>query len=997
MERALEHRHTIGVEDFVLLEDYQSQEAFVDNMRKRFNADLIYTYIGPVLVSVNPYKELGIYGEKRVNEYRGVNYYELPPHIFAVINGALTSMVEETRDQCILISGESGSGKTEASKKILQYIGVVCSRTGRDVQSVRDRLIQSNPVLEAFGNAKTVRNDNSSRFGKYMDVEFNFVGEPTSGHIRNYLLEKSRVVTQAPGECNFHIFHLLLAGASDELLKDLCLERDPRAFDYTKQSGHMRNNMHDSDQYNTVINSMEIVGFGSGEQRDVQAIVAAILHLGNIRFEDINGTSCKVENNEVAQRISKVLGVPVADVQQALTHRTIEAQSDVVTTTLGVEQSAYARDALSKAVYDRLFSWLVRRLNTSLASHGQATRHTLLGILDIYGFEVFKSNGFEQFCINYCNEKLQQLFIELTLKSEQEEYLAEGITWVPVEYFNNKIICDMIERKHTGLVSLLDEECLRPGDATDLTFLNKMTQALRTHAHYVAHESADNKARKTIGRDEFRLMHYAGDVTYKVKGFMDKNNDLLYRDLKEVMAKSTNKIVQDIFPPTELQGKKMPETVSTQFKKSLDQLMTILMSKEPSYIRCIKPNDVKQSRNFDSEIISHQVKYLGLMENLRVRRAGFAYRRPFEPFLERYKSLCPDTWPKHRGRPSQGVDKLMKHLGFNSEHYSMGKTKIFIRLPKTIFDVEDAFQARKHELVTLITKIWRGRRQRLKYQEMRKSAIIIESYMRRHLAKKEAEKRRWAVGVVRKFITGFMTRNGPVTDMNRRFVAVVRREWLLRLSRALPKKLLEKKWPKAPPPCLEADKLLRPMHRTWLMRKYVHKLPAPKKYMFEQKVLAEKLFKGKKASYPQTIAQPFRQSRLTAEHESMKGAVFAAVTKVDNSEVKYVTPVTKYDRHGYKPRQRWLVATKQGVYVLDVHDKPKLKDRFTLNNLQLTMTSVSDQLLLLKKQQAEQNGKEKGDLILICPHVIELVTKLAEISAEKVAIDIVSESRSVGA
>ncbi|KAF0288631.1 Myosin-IB [Amphibalanus amphitrite] len=1000
MERALHARDQIGVEDFVLLEDYRSQEAFVDNLRKRFNADLIYTYIGPVLVSVNPYKELGIYGENHVKEYKGEAYYELPPHIYAVINGALTSLVEETRDQCILISGEehelrapagricsstraelvairgalemllrlegglaespvivcadsqaalatlaseSGSGKTEASKKILQYIGEVCSRTGAEVRSVRDRLIQSNPVLEAFGNARTVRNDNSSRFGKYMDVEFNFMGEPTGGHIRNYLLEKSRVVSQAPGECNFHVFHLLLAGASDELLKELCLERDPKAFNYTKQSGHERDGMNDADQYHTVVNSMDIVGFGSGEQRDVQAIVAAILHLGNVHFQDVDGVSCSVDNAETTQRLAKVLGIPADSMQRALTHRTIEAQADVVTTTLGVEQSVYARDALSKAVYDRLFTWLVRRLNMSLASHDQGTRHSLLGILDIYGFEVFKSNSFEQFCINYCNEKLQQVFIELTLKSEQEEYLAEGIAWVPVEYFNNKIICDMIEMKHTGIVSLLDEECLRPGEANDMTFLNKMTQALRSHAHF-----------------EFRLKHYAGDVTYNVKTFMDKNNDLLYRDLKDAMAKSSNKIVQDIFPASELQGKKMPETVSTQFKKSLDQLMTILMSKEPSYVRCIKPNDVKQSHKLDTEVVSHQVKYLGLMENLRVRRAGFAFRRPFEPFLRRYKSLCPDTWPRYDGPARAGVHTLMKHLGFGDDDYSMGKTKVFIRLPKTIFEVEDRFQARKHELVTLITKIWRGRRQRLQYQ---------------------------------KFVTGFITRNGPENDVNRRFVRVVRREWLKRLAGALPRSVLERTWPPAPPPCREADRLLRPLHLRWLTRRYVRHLPPDRKYALEQKVLAEKLFKGRKAGYPQTVAEPFRTSRLSADHEPLRPAVLAAVTKVDSSEVKYVAPVTKYDRHGYKPRARWIVATKRGVYVLDVHDKPKLKDRFALENVQLTVTAESDQLLLLKKVAPDQNGKEKGDLILICPHVIELVTKLAEISAEKVPIEIVSESR----
>lgn len=288
----------------------------------------------------------------------------------------------------------------------------------------------------------------------------------------------------------------------------------------------------------------------------------------------------------------------------------------------------YARDALAKAVYDRLFTWLVARINQSLHPKNDIKRKgNVMGILDIYGFEIFKKNSFEQFCINFCNEKLQQLFIELTLKSEQDEYNKEGIEWIPVEYFDNKVICNLIEEKYKGIISILDEECLRPGDPTDLTFLSKLNYQLGSHPHFICHSRTTTAIQKTMGRDDFRLIHYAGDVTYNVSGFLDKNNDLLFRDLKETMSLTKNHIVKLCFPESEYKNKKRPETAITQFRNSLNNLMEILMCKEPSYIRCIKPNDVQKSNIFDHKLVLHQVKYLGLMENLRVRRAGFAYRR----------------------------------------------------------------------------------------------------------------------------------------------------------------------------------------------------------------------------------------------------------------------------------------------------------------------------------------------------------------------------------
>lgn len=540
-----------------------------------------------------------------------------------------------------------------------------------------------------------------------------------------------------------------------------------------------------------------------------------------------------------------MLGCKEKKLMEALTNRTIDARGDIVTSPLNREMAIYARDALSKAVYDRLFTWLVSRLNKSLHPESAPMRNNVMGILDIYGFEVFKKNSFEQFCINFCNEKLQQLFIELTLKSEQEEYLKEGIEWESIEFFDNKVICNLIEEKHKGIIALLDEECLRPGDPNDLSFLNKLNEKLGNHPHYLCHSKASVAVQKIMGRDEFKLVHYAGDVTYNVNGFMDKNNDLLFRDLKEAMTTSSNSIITECFPHSEFIKKKRPDTAITQFKNSLNNLMDILMVKEPSYIRCIKPNDVQQPSILNQELVLHQVKYLGLMENLRVRRAGFAYRRTYEMFLQRYKCLCDRTWPNYRdGTPKEGVQILVNELEYKPEDYRMGKTKIFIRFPKVLFATEDAFQMKKHDLASLLQAHWKGRCQRKKFLEMKMAAITMQKYIRRYLAIKHAKERRDAVNRVRDFIRGFITRNDPPNGFNEKFIAQTKRIWLIRLSKQLPQNVLDKSWPSAPKHCEEASKLLHRYHRLHLARLYRQRLSSEKKRQFELKILAEKTFKG---------------------------------------------------------------------------------------------------------------------------------------------------------
>lgn len=987
MEGGLQHRDRVGVQDFVLLEDYQSETAFVDNLRKRFNENLIYTYIGQVLISVNPYKNLPIYTEQEVKNYAKKHFYEAPPHVFAIADNAYRSLVFEQREQCILISGESGAGKTEASKKVLEYIA---ARTGhiKNVEAVKDKLLKSNPVLEAFGNAQTNRNDNSSRFGKYMDIQFNFEGAPEGGHILNYLLEKSRVVGQIAGERNFHIFYQLLSGASIELLEALDLQTNPEQYKYTSQkNGGKILYLDDTKQFMETRAAMDVIEIRDKEQNDIFSIVAGILHLGNMKFVvGEKGNAEVAVHDRHGASVAKVFGCKVEQLAAALTHRTINAHGDVVTTPLNQELANYARDALSKAVYHRLFSWLVTRLNNSLQPLQKSERKSVMGILDIYGFEVFQKNSFEQFCINFCNEKLQQLFIQLTLKSEQEEYLREGIEWEPVEYFNNVVICDLIEERHKGIISYMDEECLRPGEPSDLSFLEKINRHLNSHQHYISHMKASTKMQKVMGRDEFCLVHYAGDVTYNVRGFLEKNNDLLFRDLREVMHNSTNSIISECFPAKEMEDKRRPETAVTQFKNSLNELVKILSSKEPSYIRCIKPNDFKRSGQFDDTIVTHQVKYLGLMENLRVRRAGFAYRRLYDLFLQRYKCLSAETWPNYHGPARDGVQKLVETLKYGKDDYRFGSTKIFIRFPKTLFETEDAFQEKKHDIATIVQCRYKGLLQRRKFLKMRMSAIIIQKWVRRFLAQKERERRRKAADVIRAFIKGFITRNGPATPENMKFLATAKVHWLRRLANQLPRQLLNLSWPVAPSTCGEASAMLHRMHRAHLARIYRMRLSAADKKQFELKVLAESIFKGKKTSYPQSIAPRFQDNRLGDDQQILKDNFIRSANFPNGEELRYATDVIKYDRRGYKPRDRVLLVSNKAVYLLDGKKAFRMKHRLLMDNLEVVVTKENDNLVLVKIPPHLKN--DKGDLILTVPRLIEALVQIVDITKkpEKIII-----------
>jgi len=714
-----------GVDDLVLMPKITEAD-IVANLEKRYYIDLIYTNIGPVLISVNPYKKIeALLTEECLFSYRGRYRHELPPHVYSLAEEAYRGVKSERINQCVIISGESGAGKTECSKLVMQYIAAVSGNSG-GIEFVKRVILESNPLLEAFGNAKTLRNNNSSRFGKYFEIHFNKMGEPAGGRITNYLLEKSRVTFQTVGERCFHIFYQLLSGSSDQEANELMLYGPENFHNLNQSQCYVVDGTDDVKEFADTRNAMDVMQITKQEQTSVFKLLAGILHLGNVSFYDTGKGSAAVADENVLALAAQFLQVEAFALQNALLFRVLHSggagakKMSTYNVPQNCEQAATARDALGKTIYSRLFDWIVQKVNEALQKHGNST-DVMIGVLDIYGFEIFERNGFEQFCINFVNERLQQYFIELTLKAEQEEYVREGIEWTPINYFNNKVVCDLIDEKRPpGLFSLLDDVCytMHAGsEGTDIKFLQKCSGTFQGHAHFRGMNTA------------FQIKHYAGDVTYEVDGFCDKNKDTLFDDIIEVMQMSENSLLVSFFPEdTKQLQKKRPTTAGFKLKTSCAALMDALSKCSPHYIRCIKPNENKAYHDWDRQRVQHQVQYLGLLENVRVRRAGFAYRAEFQRFLARYKKLSSKTWGvwgEWSGSPMDGCRTLLTDLQLDTSQWQLGKSKVFIRYPETLFHLEECLDRRDYEYTVRIQKAWRHWKSRKHQLEQRKMAADL--------------------------------------------------------------------------------------------------------------------------------------------------------------------------------------------------------------------------------------------------------------------------------
>ncbi|KAF2972524.1 hypothetical protein GQX73_g1162 [Xylaria multiplex] len=691
----------IGVSDLTLLSKV-SNEAINENLKKRFEGREIYTYIGHVLVSVNPFRDLGIYTDQVLDSYKGKNRLEMPPHVFAIAESSYYNMKAYKENQCVIISGESGAGKTEAAKRIMQYIANVSGGESGEIQQIKDMVLATNPLLESFGNAKTLRNNNSSRFGKYLQIHFNANGEPVGADITNYLLEKTRVVGQIANERNFHIFYQFAKGAPENYRSMFGIQK-PETYAYLSRSKCFNvDGIDDIAEFRDTLQAMKVIGLSQAEQDEVFRMLAAILWAGNIQFIEGDDGYAAVRDQSVVDFLAYLLEVTPAALIKGITIRVLTPRSgEVIESPANIAQANATRDALSMAIYYNLFDWIVGRINQSLQAR-QATSNNI-GILDIYGFEIFEKNSFEQLCINYVNEKLQQIFIQLTLKAEQEEYAREQIQWTPIKYFDNKVVCDLIEQiRPVGVFSALkDATKTAHADpaACDRTFMQSINGMSNPHL--------------TPRQGNFIIKHYAGEVSYTVDGITDKNKDQLLKGVQNLFQQSSNQFVHTLFPQqVDQNNRKQPPTAGDRIRASANALVDTLMKCQPSYIRTIKPNENKSPTEYNVPNVLHQIKYLGLQENVRIRRAGFAYRQSYEKFVERFFLLSPATsyageytW---QGTEEAAVKQILKDTSIPKEEWQLGVTKAFIKSPETLFALETMRDRYWHNMAIRIQRMWRA-------------------------------------------------------------------------------------------------------------------------------------------------------------------------------------------------------------------------------------------------------------------------------------------------
>ncbi|KAM8903817.1 myosin VIIAa isoform 1-T1 [Spinachia spinachia] len=726
-----------GVEDMIRLGDL-NEAGILRNLLIRYREKLIYTncggrtYTGSILVAVNPYQLLPIYTADQIRLYTNKKIGEMPPHIFAIADNCYFNMQRNNRDQCCIISGESGAGKTESTKLILQFLAAISGQHSW----IEQQVLEANPILEAFGNAKTIRNDNSSRFGKYIDIHFNKRGAIEGAKIEQYLLEKSRVCRQALDERNYHVFYCMLKGMTSEEKKKLGLSK---ATDYnylTIGNCTVCDGRDDLKEYSNIRSAMKVLMFTDKENWEISKLLAAILHMGNLRYEARtydNLDACEVVRSSHLTTAAMLLEVDGKDLMNCLTSRTLITRGETVSTPLNIEQALDVRDAFVKGIYWRLFVWIVEKINAAIykptSSQPKALRRSI-GLLDIFGFENFTVNSFEQLCINFANENLQQFFVRHVFKLEQEEYNLENINWQHIEFTDNQDALDMIAIKPMNIISLIDEESRFP-KGTDTTMLNKLNFQHKLNTYYIPP--------KNNHETQFGIQHFAGVVYYETKGFLEKNRDTLYGDIIQLVHSSKNKFIKQIFQADVAMGaetRKRSPTLSSQFKRSLELLMRTLSVCQPFFVRCIKPNENKKPMLFDRELCVRQLRYSGMMETIRIRRAGYPIRYTFVEFVDRYRVLMPGVKPAYKQGDLRGTcQRIAEAVLGRDDDWKMGKTKIFLKDHHDML-LEIERDKAITDKVIIIQKVVRGFKDRSNFLKMRKSAVFIQKTWRGYHCRK---------------------------------------------------------------------------------------------------------------------------------------------------------------------------------------------------------------------------------------------------------------------
>ncbi|XP_018471057.1 myosin-2 [Raphanus sativus] len=709
-----------GVEDLIQL-SYLNEPSVLYNLRVRYSQDVIYSKAGPVLIAVNPFKSVQIYGNEIISAYqrKAVD----APHVYAVADSAFDEMMREEKNQSIIISGESGAGKTETAKFAMQYLAAL----GGGSCGVEYEILKTTSILEAFGNAKTSRNANSSRFGKLIEIHFSATGKISGAKLETFLLEKSRVAQLFNGERSYHIFYELCAGASP-ILKERLKLKTASEYTYLNQSDCLTiDGVDDAQKFRKLLESFDIVQIPKEHQERVFALLAAVLWLGNVSFRVTdNENHVEVVADEAVTNAAMLMGCNSDELMVVLSTLKLQAGTDCIAKKLTLRQATDMRDGIAKFIYASLFDWLVEQINIALEV-GKSLTGRSISILDIYGFESFKNNSFEQFCINYANERLQQHFNRHLFKLEQEEYEEDGIDWTKVDFEDNQECLDLIEKKPIGLLSLLDEESNFP-KATDLTFANKLKQHLKTNSCFKGER----------GR-AFRVNHYAGEVVYDTNGFLEKNRDPLPADLIHLLA-SCNCQLLKLFSTKVRNKSQKPlmlsdstnQTVGTKFKGQLFKLMNKLENTTPHFIRCIKPNSKQLPMVYEEDLVLQQLRCCGVLEVVRISRSGYPTRLTHQEFAGRYGFLLSDK--KVSQDPLSVSIAVLKQYDVHPEMYQVGYTKLYLRTGQI-----GIFEDRRKKVLQGIVglqKRFRGHLSREYFQSMRNGALVLQSYVRGVIARR---------------------------------------------------------------------------------------------------------------------------------------------------------------------------------------------------------------------------------------------------------------------
>ncbi|KAM4673590.1 myosin heavy chain, skeletal muscle, adult-like isoform 3-T3 [Amazona ochrocephala] len=732
------------VEDMAMM-THLHEPAVLYNLKERYAAWMIYTYSGLFCVTVNPYKWLPVYNPEVVLAYRGKKRQEAPPHIFSISDNAYQFMLTDRENQSILITGESGAGKTVNTKRVIQYFATIAAsgekkkedQPGKMQGTLEDQIISANPLLEAFGNAKTVRNDNSSRFGKFIRIHFGATGKLASADIETYLLEKSRVTFQLKAERSYHIFYQITSNKKPELIDMLLITTNPYDFHFVSQGEVTVPSIDDQEELMATDSAIDILGFTPDEKTAIYKLTGAVMHYGNLKFKQKQREEqAEPDGTEVADKAAYLMGLNSADLLKALCYPRVKVGNEFVTKGQTVEQVNNAVGALAKAVYEKMFLWMVVRINQQLDT--KQPRQYFIGVLDIAGFEIFDFNSFEQLCINFTNEKLQQFFNHHMFVLEQEEYKKEGIEWEFIDFGMDLAACIELIEKPMGIFSILEEECMFP-KATDTSFKNKL------YDQHLGKSSNFQKPKPAKGKVEahFSLVHYAGTVDYNITGWLEKNKDPLNETVIGLYQKSSVKTLALLFANYggadadagggKKGGKKKGssfQTVSALFRENLNKLMTNLRSTHPHFVRCIIPNETKTPGAMEHELVLHQLRCNGVLEGIRICRKGFPSRVLYADFKQRYRVLNASAIPDGQFMDSKKAsEKLLGSIDVDHTQYRFGHTKVFFKAG-LIGLLEEMRDEKLAEIMTMTQARCRGFLMRVEYRKMveRRDSIFCIQY-----------------------------------------------------------------------------------------------------------------------------------------------------------------------------------------------------------------------------------------------------------------------------